>query len=291
LRAKTLLVEAWTAQEEILRQALDRQKQLEAARTRNREESKRLEAYRAALPAIGALQELEAQLEPLKPVRLLDESFITEHRRITTGLHTVRTKRDAACEEVKRLEAEVRAKQPQGTILAEEQTIERLKEELSVCLKAERDRLGLYARMREHQGNARNILRKYFRREDLNEAESLRLSPAAQERIRALGEDRKALLQAIQDVQGRFEQLDGEITEKAQLAAAPEPADVSDVDSLYRSILQEGPLEKNEREATDKLAADRNKAETILKRLACCWRGTLEQVPTLPVPLPTRVQV
>lgn len=285
LKTKTLQIETWTAQERSLEDAIERQQQLEAERQCNREESERLQTYRAAVPVIGALRELEARLEPLKAVRLLRETFADEHSQTVIDLDAARNKRDGFGEDVARLEEQLRAKEPQGAILAEEQAIERLKGELDVCRKAERDRLGLFARKREHQGNARNILRNYFKRDDLKAVEDLRLTAAVQARIRGLGGEREARLQAVRDVEGRLKQLRNDIAGVQQeLAATPEPMDLASVDALRQSILQEGPLERNEREASERLVGQRRDAESALKRLAACWRGTLTETLDLPIP-------
>ena len=56
-------IEAWQAQESALKQALEQQAKLEEERRRTRAALERLNAYRAALPGIDSLHELQRQLE------------------------------------------------------------------------------------------------------------------------------------------------------------------------------------------------------------------------------------
>lgn len=292
VRAQTLQIERWTAEEETLRQALARQDELEAERNCNREELRRLEAFRSALPAVGVLAELLTQVANLHESRRLDDKFADEHRRTLTDLHAARTKHDAARKEVARFVEEVTTKTPRAAIVAEEQAIEKMQKALGSCAGAERDRLGLHARMREHQGSARQILQKYFSRNELAEAESLRLNQAAQDRIRALSREHLALKQAVADSGARIEDLLMQIAVTQQaLAGAGEAPDVSRLDVLVRSIMQEGPLELNLRAAEIQLTTDRAKAQAVLKRLETCWRGTMDQATELIVPTPELVQL
>jgi uncharacterized protein YhaN len=291
LREVMLRIDAWTAQEEALRHAGAAKKRLEDERKSNRSEAARLGAFRAALPTVGALQELEGRLAPLAPAPLLHDDFADEHRSAVEALLVARNNLAKSRDDVRQLNDELRTLELPAAILAEEAAIEKMERDLGVGLKAWRDRVDLNARMREHQGKARLILKGNFGRQQLDEAEQLRLSPADTERIRRLSEARQALLDAIEAQQDRLADLEGTIAEKEQLQReALPPPDVSALKALVQAWTKEGPLEKNLRGAEQKLVLDTQLAQAGLKKLALCWKGSLDQVSGLAVPLSATVQ-
>ena len=293
LRESLLRIETWKAQAAIMRDAVEKKRCLEDERRRGRTELDRLKTIRGAQPTIQLLREFEEKLQPLHSVKLLRADFASSFNKAKEQLLIVQSNAKAAREECQRLEEQIQPMELHAAVLAEEAAIERLARDLGGCLKGETDRPGLYARMREHQGNARIILEKNFGRQDLEEAaEQLKPLQADVDRIRKLGGQQQALVEAIETVKGRIHHIDDEIKALQDRRSTIEaPADVGELESLSASIAAEGPLEKQCRQAEEVLATNEQKALAMLKRLSICWDGPLEEVPGLPVPMSESVAI
>jgi uncharacterized protein YhaN len=285
LQMNTLQIEAWMAQEQAQHAAQRKLKELEGQRDANRRDLELLQACHSALPVIDALGDFEERLDKLLAAPRLDREFAERHRRAVVELHGARVRVADTTADVERLTAELNDNPPHNAVLAEAETIERLSKGLGACLKAEEDRPGLHARMRELRGAARTILRECFKRDDLDNAESLRVSLAAQERINELGRQRLALLGEVEGDRARLADNALASTDCEQrLAALAQPPDLTALAALAREIEQQGPLEKTLTEMHGALNARQSKVAAVLQRLSVCWQGDLEDVAAAAVP-------
>lgn len=178
---------------------------------------------------------------------------------------------------------------PLDPILAEVAALNQLSKSLGACQKAAKDRVGLVAQRDQHGARALGLLHSHFRLERLEDAESVRLSPSTQLRIRELAEKRHALVQALEKAQERQRQFEVDLaTTETQLGAFPPPPEISGLDALRQSILQEGPLEKTERDLREQLATEQEKAQSLVQGLGLA--GAPEDALALSVPNAGRVQ-
>jgi uncharacterized protein YhaN len=271
-RSAALKVASWQEQAQALRSASDRKAELEGERRRNRTELDRLKSFRAAIPIVDALMALRTDLEPVKGATLLRSGFADEYRDTTQALLVSRNTSGVISGEVVRLQTALQTLEVPAAVLAEEQVIERLSRDLGAKLKAEIDRPGLHARMREHEGNARRVLRRSFGRDDLSEVDQLRLTDAAVARIRQLGGTKLGILARIDSSRDAMKELEQDVADKEQeIGELPEVPDVGELDSLSRAIAAEGPLEKNIREATTRLETAKKTVADDLKCLRPRW--------------------
>src|SRR4029079_11919866 len=147
-----------------------------------------LASYRAALPTLQSIDRLEEQRRELGDVPLLPPTFGELYRAALVERENAKAQSCRACEAVEKAEAALAAIPLEPHVLAEDAAILQVTKDLGAILKADQDHDKLIPRMREHQGAARLILKRYFQRDDIAQAESLRVSLADQERIRSLGE-------------------------------------------------------------------------------------------------------
>lgn len=279
LKEKSIAIETWAAQQNQLEDAVAAKQKLEEERTELRREEKRLASYRAALPTMAALAGLEEQFRTLADAPQLPADFGETYRKTLEDLKAAEVQRDRHREDADRAQMALDAIPSEPQVLAEDQAILDLKQSYGAVRKADDDRDPLYARMREHQGEAHQTLKNYFKIDDIAAAESLRITQADQDRIRSLGEMRQGHLQAVQTHRDKLAQLEGTIAElERQLSETVPPIDESRLDALARELLREGPLEETFETRVAEFRREQKAADRDLAKLQPFWKGQLKQI-------------
>ena len=274
----------WEKHDKQLRQARERLGELEEQLQLVRHEQHRLERQRDALPLAAKRAALAARLAGLAGVRLLSDDF-SDQRREAVGRLTVAEAQAREAEEALRdLDQQLAALAPPENLVAQNEAIERLQNDLGGYRKAQRDLPGLHAARDGREADALAILAELRPGLSLADVESLRLARRQQVSIQNLGNRSAAVAerskQAREQLATRGRRLKAAEAEQQALAA---PRDEKPLSALLRRVRQVAHLEEERETGRAALADLQEQAETALARLGL-WQGSLDDLKKLPAP-------
>jgi len=187
------------------------------------------------------------------------------------------------------VESELQSLPPRASILDEEAALDGLRESLGEIKKAAKDRINL---AREHENlkqRALALLQKHLQRDRLEDATALSPSAVVRQRIRSLAEEHLTIQVALDKGEADLRELESQIAaDEQRLAEQPPLPDLEGLEALRNSILQQGPLEKQEAELALKREKHRERAARLLQRLSPCWSGSANDAGLLRVPTAER---
>jgi uncharacterized protein YhaN len=290
LREQTLAIDTWLAQKDQLAAAIVKKKDLEDERQALRLEENELKNYKAALPTLQSIRGLEELLRPFADAPLLPADFGPRYRAAFDESKIAQMSRDRHRQEVETLQEALGANPPEPNLLAEDDAILQIKEDLGAILKADRDRLELAQLESRYRDSARQWLTTISSAADVDNAAILRLPTATADQIRALGQARGGLALATETLRERIAALDAAVTAlERRLAESASTVERETLEQLDRALLQEGQLERVYAAKRDEFREERDLANQELAKLAPYWKGTINAVARLRVPTLQRV--
>lgn len=284
IRDTQLPTRQWVEHDRAVRQAEQRQREIDEELNGKRAERSRLDRIRQSLPMIGQLNLLRRTLDEIADAPLLHEGFSADRREAETCLANAQRAAKKAREEIQRLDDELGRVEVPVELLAHRTAITQWHAALGSYQKAARDRPGLVADRARAQQQAQLLLRQLGRPEPLERVEALRLPRVHRKRIQELAVDCKALFEkqqstarAVRDVDAQIRQIDEE------LAQLPPQRSVVDLERTIRHVQKHGDLDAHLRTARAELERSRGQANVSLARLPQ-FDGTLAVLEQLPVP-------
>lgn len=178
-----------------------RREQAEALRARIAEherERNRLQRLRRALPLLAERRRLLVRRGELADVAVLAPDFSDRRRRTQEDLRQAREDRNRADAELVTLFQEVSGLKVAGPVLAQAETIERLHQHVGRFTKDLADRQRLEVESRDLHAKAEELLDEVRPGWTLEEAEALRPALDRWMRIQELGNQRQALVNAVE---------------------------------------------------------------------------------------------
>lgn len=233
---------------------IDRYRQVERSYRRARKHLHRLEEQRRSLQTdISRLTGYEASLSQIR-------------------------RREQVLEELTRLPS-------RDAILDEERTINHLHQSLGAVQKALKDQVNLRRDSEAKKNLARELLQQHFQRSDLEKAAELQPDPSLRQRILDLAQRYQACCQQEEQARQAVLRCESELKSlEERLAQLPPVDDVATLRQVYEVVVSRGPLEERLAEVETEQRKLLQKAETVLKRLAVCFSGSLEEAVQLVVP-------
>lgn len=274
----------WEKHDKQLRQSRERLGELEQQLQLVRHEQHRLERQRDALPLAAKRAALAEQLAGLADVRLLSDDFSDQRREAVGKLATADAQSREAEDALHDLDQQLATLAPPEHVIAQNDAIERLQNDLGGYRKAQRDLPGLQAAKSAREADALAILAELRPGLSLADVESLRLTRRQQLSIQNLGNRSAAVAerskQAREQLEARSRRLKAADEEQQSLAA---PRDAQPLTALLRRVRGLAHLEDDRAAARAALADLQEQAEAALARLGL-WQGTLEDLNKLPAP-------
>ena len=251
----------------------------ECKSTRNR-----LQRIQRALPKIAAWRDSQKQREALGLVVVLPADFGDRRQVAAIELERAQTAANSASTNLDGLQKQIVAITVNNEVLVLAETIEDLHARLGGHRKAMQDRPHLEAERRQLSAAAESLLKDVRPELALAEVETLR--PVLKKRIRIteLGNQRQALTERVtlagkvlRDSETRLQQLRVDCEDIAE-TGSPE--------ALRKQVI----LARKRGDLDEVLQAGRSELDSLekacrddLSRLAALWRGSLEDIPGLPL--------
>lgn len=274
----------WEKHDKALRQARERLGELEQQLQLVQHERRRLERQRDALPLAARREAVCGRLAELGQVQLLSDDFADKRRAAVGKLTSAEAQAREAEAALGELDLQLEALAPPEHLIAQNEAIERLQNDLGGYRKAQRDLPGLQAAKSAREADAVAILAELRPGVSLAEVESLRLTRRQQASIQNLGNRSAAVAERSKQTRDQFEarsrRLKAADEEQQSLAA---PRDAGPLTALLRRVRGLAHLEDDRAAARAALADLQEQAETALARLGL-WQGALEELKKLPAP-------
>jgi uncharacterized protein YhaN len=285
IKRSQLPSDEWQRHDQALREAQERADRLVEAIHAGRRELSRLNRIREAIPQAARRRRLRAELAALGDVVRLRERFGDDCRAaqdaLRLGLRTIGQARAA----IDDLDDRLATLDLPRTLLDAAGEIEALQQRLGAEEKAAHDRVRLETFRKDHEHQARKVLRELGRPTDLDPAEALRLRVDEPAIIRALGHRQAGLRVQAEEARKTIARHEDQIArrerERAELDA---PRDAEALRRAIRQARKAGDLDGRLAEARAELARVEKKAAAALERLPG-WKGTAEELLRQEVPL------
>ncbi len=281
----------WKRLQDSLQQLNERREAVARQRQQKLAEKGRLERLRQAHPLIAERATWLQVLGSLANAVLLPPGF-TEQRTSTweqrerTGLNVKRLERER-----EQLSQELAALASHPELLRRAEDIKRLHRDSGQYLKGRNDIPNLKGRLSTEEWEARNLLKALRPHLSLEEgAQQLRLAPGRTERIRELGNQFQARVEAPKAATRNLEALKDELTRKRQeLGTLPEVRETAALRQALEQAQKRGEVEAELAERLRKLRAEEQQAALELERLGL-WQGELAALERLAIPSQESVQ-
>lgn len=262
-------------------EALERLREEERAARARRAERQRLLDALPDLRARAALQQQQAELEP---VVLLPSDAGARRVAAGTVLRSNALRARQLADERERVDARLAELEVPEALLALESRLEDLDEASAVTAKALRDRAEHMAKIEAGRAELATLLAALPGAPSLDALAERQLDAAQQTRIRSLAREGEAVRAAL-DAQRQAEHASLEALEAAHAARAalgPE-LEMGPLRAVVEAARAEGNLEAQQRERRARIAQAREEADRAVAALPF-WQGDLETLAALPVP-------
>jgi uncharacterized protein YhaN len=187
--------------------------------------------------------------------------------------------------QLQEVESELRSLPPRASILDQEAALDSLRESLGEIKKAAKDRINLARHHENLKQRATALLQKHLQRDRLEDATALSPSAVVRQRIRSLAEEHLSIQVTLEKGEADLREVEALLAaDEQRLAEQPPLPDLAGLEALRSSILQQGPLEKQEAELILKREKHRERAARLLQRLSPCWSGSAHEAGSLRVP-------
>ena len=289
IKTAQLPTSEWMRVDKRLRDDDARQQELDVQLRNKRQRESHLKRIVQALPKIGRRKQLLDQLAEVADAPQLPDDFAQQRSQTTAQLDHARQDEQTALKQIERLRRDIAAQTIPAGLLEHRSAITRLHAKLGSYQKASEDRPSLMAQLESAQQQARAILRDLGREPDLDRADQFRLTQVQRHRIQALAAECRALVEKQRLAQHNFARLENQHQRlERELAELPAASDVTQLRQAIRRAQRHGDLDQQLADVHGQLQQLEHRAEIDLKKLRL-FQGTLEQLQTLPVPLPETI--
>ena len=264
LRDSELPSSEWERHDQALKVAQGRKVQLDAALSEARANLARLKRFRDSIPLIAERTLYLSQFNTLEAQVLLPERFADDVRALLEQLAILNREQAQDSDKRQTLESDLAALAnligPPG-LLENARQIELMQQLLGSHQKAAVDRAGLIHNLEEEEARARLCLRDLGREENLDDAQSLRLSVQDKTRLRKLALERKALYQAHRDAELQRKRCEERLRIcMEQLAKIDALAECDQLAVTFRRIQHDPQIEQ-------RCIAEQNRLERVHKQI------------------------
>ena len=247
-------------------------------------ERERFQRLRLALPLIGRRETLLDQQTRLADATLLLEGFDDRRFKLQSDQIEAQTRRNGLEEVLTSLGHKVDELAVPEDLLQRSTRIQQLNQELSIHLKARRDRHGLEGELNQLNNGIQARLRELGRDVDLLPDQTFGVSRPERARIQKLAKDGQKFVNDLQTRDERRPEIEQEIDRLGkQLERQPVVAVVDELRAAVSNVQGSGHLEAQLSQKRTVLENSRKQADVDLAGLAL-WKGSLEKVEELPVP-------
>lgn len=289
LRAASLAGHDWQKHSQALAEAEREVAALSARREELSRSLHRLERLQRALPFLSRRRMLLDKLQELGEVFALAEDFGPRRRALEEKGRTLRVRLDAA--EARRRETVERmaALGAERNVIDHAEDIENLHQRLGAYRKGLEDRPGLDGMRKGYKTEAAHLLRRVRPELDVERAETLRPGLAKRRTVQTLAQRHEAVFQGVRQAGTRLAELQRDLeSRRAELAALGREADGSALALAIGAARKAGDLDEEQRQRVADGQRLRGVCLAALERLGL-WRGSLEAVLSLRLPLPETV--
>ncbi len=284
-RDRALPVKAWKDLRDALDAAEAKRAELSAELVRLQTDRHRLQRLQRALPLVRTRGDARAERAAMGDVRLLPRDIGVRRAEIVQAL-------EAAAQQVRKLHADIewteRERDQRGApvpVIITAASIKQLTEDLGKYKTELRDKPGVVKEIMGFRNREREILRELGQPTlEFTALESIRVSEAAVQRIRALEKSGVQLETALAQLRGQLADRRAVGAKKREdLAGLPALPDVA-VLRTTRDLLQpDRKLDAAVRDAEALVHERTARAQHALQALGF-WTGSLEKIPTVAVP-------
>ncbi len=289
LRSASLAGHDWQKHSQALAEAEREVAALSARRDELSRSLHRLERLQRALPFLSRRRMLLEKLQEMGEVFALAEDFGLRRRALEEKGRTLRVRLDAAEARSRETAERMAALGADRTVIDHAEDIENLHQRLGAYRKGLEDRPGLDGRRSTFKIEAAHLLRRIRPELDVERAETLRPGLAKRRTVQTLAQRHEAVFQGVRQAGTRLAELQRDLeSRRAELAALGREADGSALALAIGAARKAGDLDEELRQRVADGQRLRGVCLASLERLGL-WRGSLEAVPSLRLPLPETV--
>lgn len=250
-----------------------------------RAEQARLKRIQEALPLVAQRAALLENLAPLTSAVLLPEGFSERRLNCQNAARNAREVLAGADQVIARLKRELAPLAINAELLAREDDIEKLHQDLGVNEKArndlERKLAPELARLRDEAERTLHHLRPHW---SIEQAEELRLPPGQKQRLAELDRRGQSCRDAVNHASAALDQVQRQREQaQAERAQTGETADTALLEAALKRVRQSGDGEGALRDHEARMDALQQSSASGIARLGR-WSGTIEALEILPVP-------
>uniref|UniRef100_Q3ARM1 YhaN AAA domain-containing protein n=1 Tax=Chlorobium chlorochromatii (strain CaD3) TaxID=340177 RepID=Q3ARM1_CHLCH len=301
LREATLSGSVWQEKKEALEQAEAKRNALQVRKQELETEKHRLERLQHALPELADRKHVVEQRAALGKVPLLPADFAAQREALQKQLHLAQHNYEREQERITALQQSISSHHVNHALLEQAAVLDELHQRLGEYRKGKNDLPQRQSQRAAALQAAMDILRPLWA--DLAGSEEAMDatddSPTLMQRLQkallkkkevqrlathfeALVSSGKSARQQVQESEQALEQL------QRDLAALPMQGDSNQLEQTLRIAERNAALDRDIAELEQSLRHSEQECHAMLQRLTL-WHGTLEQVPTLPLPLPETI--
>ena len=250
----------------------------------------RLQRFEKAIPLAAERRSAVREAESLGNTRLLPLDFGKERRVLESGLQGARQAEQRAAAAIEKLDAEIAGLAVPRELLSQDALIREMHERLGSHRKALQDKPRLCAKMEQLRADALAILFEFSPRRDLDDVENLRLSEQERLRIQNLGTRFQSFETMRDRAAAEAKKVEAELeAARVSLERIEPPRDPADLKRAVRQARGRGNLDERLVSLGDQLRQGGIELDIDLRSLSL-WKGVLEELEGLPVPLSETVQ-
>jgi len=280
----------WAEQSEALKGKEKELTTLKAAISEMSARRERLNRFRLALPHVVRRKELLAELESLGTVTQLPDSAPRDREEAERRQGDASRRKEEADAKLATLGEGLKNVELPLELLTQADAISGVYERLDSYRQAMRDLPTISANQVKLDTDARTLLSKINPALPLEKAGTLRLTTIQRTRIQTLSQRHPALHERLRTGKERAESSHHDLHQMQQeLGEIASPPGTGELERAIERARKQGDLEASLREANSALRAEEHKAAAEMERLTL-WSGSLEQLESLPVPLPETVE-
>ena len=247
-------------------------------------EKTRLDRLQKAIPKIGAIKELKAELSAMGEVRILSSDFSEKRRKAYENLTSAKETLTREEERLKQINEKIASLSVPETLLQQEENIAAVYEKLGSHRKAHTDLPGLERENDILSDESRAIIEDSFPGHSIKDIKELSISAARRARVQELGNKYQSLIDNRKRWAKEVHTLEEKLnTKNKELNDLSDPRNADKLQRAVTGVQKRGDLDSELKKAISDLQNDKTQAEINLKKLGL-WTGTLEEMESLPIP-------
>jgi uncharacterized protein YhaN len=289
-RDLAVLPKQWSEQSETLKRKEQELKQLKLHISELRAKKERISRFRLALPHVTRRKDLLTELNALGEPPLLPASATRDREEAERRKREASSRKDQATSKLDKYSQALGQLQLPDGLLTQANAIASAYERLESYRQAIRDLPTISAKQLQSETDARTLLSKINSALALEEAGTLQLTTIQRTRVQTLTNRHPTLQERLRNAKERAESIHHDLKQMQQeVGQMASPPGTGELERAIERARKQGDLEASFSDAMSALRTVENQALTEVQRLTL-WSGSLEQLETLPVPLPETVE-